>query len=132
MGSFLNVDPSVPDVRIESFTGTDARVEFAQTVGETFMRGTTVLLRRWEGARVSGAVTIEDIAQGESGDGPSFGSASPGRRVALFLSGGAVTVASGGTSKIRLSTGVAWTPAGDAMIDLVFDGTRWCEVARNS
>jgi hypothetical protein len=131
MGSYLNIDPSVPDVRIESFTGTDARVEFAQTVGAALMRGSTVLLRRWEGVRVSGAVTIEDIKQGEDGDGPSVGLASPGRRVALFLSSGAVTVASGGTSKIRLITGTAWTPPGDAMIELVFDGQLWCELGRN-
>jgi Right handed beta helix region len=132
IGSFLKVDPTVPDVQIESFTGSDARVEFTQTLGAALMRGTTVLLRRWESVRVSGAVTIEDIGQGEANDGPSFASVSPGRRVTLFLSGGAVTVASGGSSKIRLSTGVSWTPAADAMIELVFDGTRWCEVGRNS
>jgi hypothetical protein len=134
MGSYLNIDTTVPDVRIESFTHTDARVEFAQTVGDADIRGAKVLLKRWEDVRVSGAkgaVTIEDILQGVSGDGPSVGLASPGRRVALFISSGAVTVASGGQSKIRLIGGAPWTPRGDAMIELVFDGTLWYELGRN-
>jgi len=131
MTTFLNVAPAAADIRIETFTGTDAGVEFAQTVGKALFRGTTLLLQRWEDLRVTGLHTIENIAQGDDGDGPSFGSASAGRRVTLFLSGGAVTVASGLPSAIRLSSGVAWTPPGDAMLELVFDGALWWEVARN-
>jgi hypothetical protein len=42
-----------------------------------------------------------------------------------------VTVASGAPSTIRLTPGVEWRPAGDAMLELVFDGTVWWESARN-
>jgi hypothetical protein len=49
--------------------------------------------------------------------------------VVLFLSGGAVTVASG--AKIRLINGLDRTPAGEAMIELVFNGMHWCELGRN-
>jgi hypothetical protein len=130
-GTFLKIDPSVPDVRIEVFTSTDARVEFAQTVGPADFRGTIVLLQRWTDVSVTGTQTITDIVQGNDADGPSFAPVSKGRRVMLFLSGGAVTIASGSSSNIVLSGGVDWTPPGPAMIEVVFDGTVWRELVRS-
>ena len=131
VGTFLIIDALALDIRLELITGIDARVELAHTVGPSAFRGTILLLQRWHDLFVSDAPLIEHIMQGTDNDGPGLADAPPGRRVTLFLSGGATTVASGGNSTIRLVGNTAWTPAGQAMIELVFDGKLWWEVARN-
>jgi Pectate lyase superfamily protein len=130
-GTFPVIDALAPDIRLELITGTNARVELAHTVGPSAFRGTILLLQRWHDLFVSDAPLIEHIMQGTDDDGPALAAAPPGRRVTLFLSGGVTTVASGGSSTIRLVGNTPWTPTGQAMIELVFDGTLWWEVARN-
>ena len=129
--SFPVIDAAAPDIRLELITGTDARVELAHTVGPAAARGTTLLLQRWHDLFVADVSTIEHIMQGTGDDGPGLADAPAGRRVTLFLSGGVTTVASGSPSTIRLVGNAAWTPAGAAILSLVFDGALWWETARN-